>query len=121
MSLEITVQSSIQYTKNGVSKQVSVSKQYDSATGAGSDTPQTISFTVPTAVTFPGVTGTPKQVMLINLDATYAVTLAADAPMASPFAVIRAGGGFCYEPANTTLYAQAATAAVSLLVVPFST
>lgn len=119
MANEITTSVGFSASKSGATVSFSKSKQTTMAGAVMFQSVQTIGTTTE-AITFPAdFSGTPSWLMIYNMDSTNFVQIGLDNanPMTQAFAKLLAGQ-FMLLPANTaTLYADADTASVNILVV----
>lgn len=119
MANEITTSVGFSASKSGATVSFSKSKQTTMAGAVMFQSVQTIGTTTE-AITFPAdFSGIPSWLMIYNMDATNFVQIGLDNanPMTQAFAKLLAGQ-FMLLPANTaTLYADADTASVNILVV----
>lgn len=119
MANEITSSISLSASKSGATVGFATSKSTTMAGAVVFQTVQTIGTTTE-AINFPAdFSGIPSWLLIYNMDATNFVLIGLDNanPMTQTFAKLRAGE-FMLLPASTaTLYADADTASVNIMVV----
>lgn len=121
MSAEITQRVETAVVKNGVSQSAQHQSSLDMSGTFATDHTQLIPHNSWAQVDFNTVTGTPRFVLLVNLDSTNFVKIAADNAGATPLGRIYANGDFFKASYPTNIYLQADTAGCLVRVVSAQT